>query len=264
MPCRGLLLSTLFAGLLPLAASGTGAPAPAASAPVAAARATDADDPEIQRILRAMGRSSTDGHPDLFGRFTGMRCFAGHDYACALKYFRYGAYYADKFSQMALGLMYADGNGVPKNPPRAWAWLALSASRGYPDFVATRERIGRTLTPAQRAQAAAELARLQKTYGDAVAEPRMLVAMRLALMNMTGSRTGHDSGVITIPGPDHIPGAPTLTPSGFGNPLRDRWYWTPTREYFTQRDAQWGSGTVTVGALKPLAAPAPAASTPSG
>ena len=215
--------------------------------------------PEVQRILRAMGNSSTDGHPDLFGRFTGMRCFADHDYTCALKYFKFGAYYADKFSQMAIGLMYVNGNGVARNPVTAWAWLALAASRGYPGFVATRERIGRQLAPAQRAQAQAQLARLDKTYGDKVAEPRMLADMRLALMNMTGSHTGYDAGVITIPGPGYTEGAPTLTPLGFGNPLRDKWYWTPSREYFAQRDAQWGgTGTVTVGPLQ-QAAGAPAA-----
>lgn len=254
----------LLALLLPSAraqasVSATGAPAAAASAPVASAAQHPSRDPEVQRILRAMGNSSTRGHPDLFGRFTGMRCFADHDYACALKYFKFGAYYADKFSQMAIGLMYANGNGVARNPVTAWAWLALAASRGYPGFVATRERIGRQLTPAQRAQAQAKLSTLDKTYADKVAEPRMLADMRLALMNMTGSHTGYDGGVITIPGPDYTEGAPTLTPFGFGNPLRDKWYWTPGKEYFAQRDAQWGgAGTVTVGPLQ-QAASAPAA-----
>lgn len=228
-----------------------------------------ADSPQVQRILRAMDNSSTLGHPDLYGRFTGMHCFADHHYTCALKYFKYGAYYADKFSQLAVGLMYANGTGVAKNLPLAWAWLALAASRGYPGFVATRERIGHELDAAQRTQAQAELKKLDATYGDAVAEPRMLAAMRMALMNdMTGSRLGYDGGVIIIPGPSYQAGAPTLTPFGFGNPLRDKWYWTPTKQYFVQRDAQWGSGTVTVGPLQNLgkaAQPAHAASsTPQG
>lgn len=217
-----------------------------------------ADNPQVKFILRAMDRSSTQGHPDLFGRFTGMHCFAAQDYACALKYFKYGAYYADKFSELALGLMYANGNGVAKNPVRAWAWLALSASRGYPGFVATRERIGAQLTPAQRKAAEAELKVLDRTYGDKVAMPRMLDAMRLALAQMTGSHTGFDFGVDTY---SDVTG-PQLTPRGFGG-LRDRWYWNP-KDYFQQRDAQWGAGTVSVGALQQVKEPAPATASSSG
>jgi len=251
----------LLAALLivsPAWAAGSVASASAPPQERSAPTASDpAHDPQVERILRAMGNSSTQGHPDLFGRFTGMRCFAAHDYACALKYFKYGAYYADKFSQLAIGLMYDHGQGVPRDPAKAWAWLALSASRGYPEFIATRKRIGARLTPAQRQAGEAELATLEKTYGDSVAMPRMLSSLRLALMNdMTGSRLGFDQGVYTYSAQD-TPGGPQLTPRGFGN-LRDRWYWDP-KDYFQQRDAQWGAGTVTVGPLQ-QAAPAAAAS----
>ncbi len=212
--------------------------------------------PRVQRIILAMGNSSTVGHPDLFGRFAGMRCYANHRYACALKYFKFGAFYADKFSQLALGLMYANGTGVRKNPIKAWAWAALASSRGYPEFVATRKRIGAQLSASERAQAATDLQKLRKTYGDRIAERRMLSDMRLALAQMTGSRTGYDSGVSSIAGPSYTVGAPSLTPLGFGNPLRDKWYWTPSRAYFAQRDAQWGgAGTVRVGPLQQTTIP---------
>ncbi len=251
-----LVLATLPCPLLAWAAAPAAGVATSAQGPSAALARDSAHDPKVARILRAMDDSSTLGHPDLFGRFTGMRCFASHDYACALKYFKYGAYYADKFSQLAIGLMYDHGNGVRKDPSKAWAWLALSASRGYPEFVATRKRIGARLTPAQRKAGEAELATLEKTYGDKVAMPRMLGALRLALMNdMTGSRLGFDQGVYTYSPHDAV--GPQLTPRGFGG-LRDRWYWDP-KDYFQQRDAQWGSGTVTVGALQ-QAAPAHAGS----
>lgn len=250
---RVIRLPLLAALLCPLLAWAT-VPAASVAAPAQAksdAIAKDsAHDPKVERILRAMGNSSTVGHPDFFGRFTGMRCFADHDYACALKYFKYGAYYADKFSELALGLMYAHGNGVAKNPSTAWAWLSLSASRGYPEFVATRKRIGAQLTPAQRKAGEVELATLEKTYGDKVAMPRMLSALRLAMMSdLTGSRLGFDQGVYSYSNET----GPQLTPRGFGG-LRDRWYWDP-KDYFQQRDAQWGTGTVTVGALQQ---PAPA------
>jgi len=247
------LLTALLCPLLAWAAVPAASIAAPAQAKSDAIAKDSAHDPKVERVLRAMGDSSTVGHPDLFGRFTGMRCFASHDYACALKYFKYGAYYADKFSELALGLMYAHGNGVVKNPSTAWAWLSLSASRGYPEFVATRKRIGARLTPAQRKAGEVELATLEKTYGDKVAMPRMLGALRLAMMSdLTGSRLGFDQGVFTYSAHHHLNG-PQLTPRGFGN-LRDRWYWDP-KDYFQQRDAQWGAGTVTVGALQQ---PAPA------
>ncbi|MHB1895703.1 MAG: sel1 repeat family protein [Metallibacterium sp.] len=250
---RLLLLPALLCPLLAWAAVPAASVAAPAQAKSDAIAKDSAHDPKVERILRAMGNSSTVGHPDLFGRFTGMRCFASHDYACALKYFKYGAYYADKFSELALGLMYAHGNGVAKNPSTAWAWLSLSASRGYPEFVATRKRIGARLTPAQRKAGEVELATLEKTYGDKVAMPRMLSALRLAMMSdLTGSRLGFDQGVFTYSA-HNFPTGPQLTPRGFGN-LRDRWYWDP-KDYFQQRDAQWGAGTVTVGALQQ---PAPA------
>jgi hypothetical protein len=253
------LLAVLLCPLLAWAAAPVASVAATAQDQSAAIARDSAHDPKVERILRAMGDSSTLGHPDLFGRFTGTRCFADHDYACALKYFKYGAYYADKFSQLAIGLMYDHGNGVPRDPAKAWAWLALSASRGYPEFVATRKRIGAQLTPAQRTAGEAELATLKKTYGDKVAMPRMLSSLRLALMNdMTGSRLGFDQGVYTYSA-QNTPTGLQLTPRGFGN-LRDRWYWDP-KDYFQQRDAQWGSGTVTVGALQqPASAPASAGS----
>ncbi len=250
-------LVALLGPLLAWAATPVANAAAGAQDQSAAIARDSAHAPKVARILRAMGDSSTLGHPDLFGRFTGMRCFANHDYACALKYFKYGAYYADKFSQLAIGLMYDHGNGVRKDPAKAWAWLALSASRGYPEFVATRKRIGARLTPTQRQAGETELATLEKTYGDKVAMPRMLSSLRLALMNdMTGSRLGFDQGVYTYSAHE-FPSGPQLTPRGFGG-LRDRWYWDP-KDYFQQRDAQWGSGTVTVGALQ-QSAPAPAGS----
>lgn len=260
-PLIPALLCTLAFGLQARAAvpQEHGTPSMRAEAPATAASTAreESDDPEVQFMLRAMDRSSTQGHPDLFGRFTGMHCFATQDYACALKYFKFGAYYADKFSELALGLMYSNGNGVRKDPVKAWAWLALSASRGYPGFVATRERIGAKLTTAQRKAAESELKVLDKTYGDKVAMPRMLGAMRLALSQMTGSHTGFDSGVTTY-SPEV---GPQLTPRGFGG-LRDRWYWDP-KDYFVQRDAQWGSGTVAVGALQQVREPAPASASSS-
>ena len=154
-----------------------------------------ANDPEIQKTLLAMANASTLYHPDLFGEFAGMRCYTHHQYACAKKNFEYGALYADKLSQLSIGLMYVNGEGRNKDPVMAYAWLDLAAERDYPNFVATRDRVKATLTAEQMAQAKALRNTLGERYGDAVAQPRMAVQLRQGLMQMTGSHTGFNSGI---------------------------------------------------------------------
>src|SRR5512142_2910607 len=114
------------------------------------------NDPSVQKTLRAMADASTWYHPDQFGEFAGMRYYAHRQYKDAMKYFEIGAYYADKLSQLSIGLMYMNGEGVAKDAVKAYAWLSLAAERDYPDFVATRNRLKATLTPEQLGAAEAE------------------------------------------------------------------------------------------------------------
>jgi hypothetical protein len=235
------------------------------------ASALDRDDPGIARIVTAMTDASTWGHPDLFGEFTGMKLYAAGHYEGALKYFRYGARYADKLSQLSIGLMYENGQGVQQDHVAACAWLALAAERKYPSFVATRDRVCETLTPAQHDQAVAVLDKLMPEYGDTVAKRRMTVELNLAKMEMTGSRLGFNSGVsqyvgstVTGPGGAIGPalisncGGPTLYIGGVDIPKAgcgSNHFYSPTmwnpQKYFAARDAQW-RGIVTVGAMRDL------------
>ena len=105
------------------------------------------NDPNVQKTLRAMNDASTWYHPDLFGEFAGVQRYAHHEYAGAMKYFLIGAYYADKLSELSIGLMYLNGEGVAKDPVTAYGWLDLAAERDYPDFVATRDRVKASLNP---------------------------------------------------------------------------------------------------------------------
>lgn len=138
-------------------------------------------DAQTERVLTAMDNASTWGHPDLFGEFAGMRHFSEGDYKGAMKYFKIGARYADKLSQLSIGLMYENGNGVEKDPVTACAWLAMAAERKYPSFVQTRDRVCLGLTPAQHDRAVAVLQKLMPEYGDAVAKRRMTLALREAM-----------------------------------------------------------------------------------
>ncbi len=204
--------------------------------------------PAIQKRLNAMTNSSTWGHPDLFGRFNGMIAFASGRYHAALKMFRYGAFYADKMSQLSIGLMYLNGKGVKKNPAKAWAWLAIASSRGYPVFVATRNRVWKTLDLTQRKAAETEHKLLVKTYGDTVTIPRIKSELRQTMLQITGSRTGFNNGISTIAfgSGGNLRQGLTMTPNNFD--AHNAWYWNP-KHYIARRDANW-IGTVQVGALQ--------------
>lgn len=245
-----------------------------ALSPVAHADDDPLDDPGVQKTLRAMANASTWFHPDLFGMTVGMRRYAHKDYAGALKYFEIGAYYADKLSQLSTGLMYMNGEGVKKDPVTAFAWIDLAAERDYPDFVATRDSLKAELTPEQLVQAMQLRAKLAERYGDAVAKPRLAVQLRQGQMQLTGSRTGFDSGVSHLNtkdncGPALVVGGRTVSQAGCGgSDMYAKDNWDPGL-YFAKRDREW-KATVTVGSLEeqgkaidklaqPNAAPVPAA-----
>ena len=219
-----------------------------------------ANDREIRQTLDAMHNASTWFHPDLYGMTLGAQEYAKHQYQAALKHFEFGALYADKFSQLCLGLMHLNGEGTNKDPVTAYAWLDLAAERNYPDFVATRDELKKTLTAAQLVRADATRAELSKRYGDAVAKPRMVMQLHLGMMNFTGSRTGFDSGVMQSSpvhcGPALVIGGRVVPQIGCGakNEFLAKENWLPEL-YFAARDREW-MPNVTVG---PIGQPAASA-----
>lgn len=220
--------------------------------PPAQAAQDDNPKPSVGQVLAAMDRTPTWGHPDLFNEFAGMHRLQAHDYKTAMDFFKKSSRYADKLSQLSVGLMYLNGQGVEKDPVTAFAWVAISAERKYPRFLATRDAIWKTLDAGQRAQAKVLVAKLYTEYGDPVAKKRMAHALNMAKAQMTGSRLGFGtSSVVTMSvgstppacGADTIDGAAQV---GCGNIYAD-WRWDP-KKYFQVRDGAW-KGTVTVGAI---------------
>lgn len=206
----------------------------------------------VDKVLAAMDRTSTWGHPDLFNEFAGMHQLEAGHYKSAMNYLKTSSLYADKLSQLSVGLMYLNGQGVTKDPVTAFAWVAISAERKYPRFLATRDAIWAGLDASQREQAKVLLAKLYTKYGDPTAKPRMVRAMNRARSQMTGSLLGFGSPeVITVStgnpppacGGDTIDGAPQ---TGCGN-IYASWRWDP-KKYFQSRDGAW-EGTVTVGSI---------------
>ena len=216
-----------------------------------------ATDPQIKKIITGMNNASTWGHPDLFGEYAGMRLYSEGHYKSAIQYFKYGARYADKLSQLSIGLMYENGQGVAKDPVTACAWLALASERKFPSFIATRDRVCEALTPTQHDQAVAVLDKLMPEYGDAVAKKRMVRALEMAKTQGTGSRLGFDSGIYTGGVKQDCGGqtAGDAPIAGCGSTdFWSPWRWDP-KKYFAARDAKW-RGTVTVGSLQDMSKPA--------
>ena len=227
------------------------------------------NDPEVQKLLRAVNNAGTWFHPDLDGEFSGIHAYAHGDFAAALKYFERGAYYADKLSQLSLGLMYLNGEGVAKDPATAYAWIDLAAERGYPNYIATREGVKASLTADAIERAAAIGADLRAKYADAVAKPRLSKQMRLGQMQLTGSRAGFDYGPSNAPytfgyswsgisdGKNCMAYDSVVLGAGLENPvagcggsnLNARERWNP-EQYFAARDTLW-KATVDVGAMTP-------------
>ena len=215
-------------------------------------------DKASQEVLAAMSVSSTWGHPDEYGEFTGMQRYAAGNFKAAMKYFLIGARFADKLSQLSIGLMYLNGQGVKKDPVAAFAWVAIAAERKYPQFLATRDAIWAQLDASQREQAKALLEQLYPEYGDPTAKRRMTIRLRLNSTALTGSMLGFGTdsvtsltpGQFTGTGPMPACGAKTIggaAITGCGN-IYASWRWDP-KQYFKARDNEW-KGTVSVGAME--------------
>jgi uncharacterized protein len=200
-----------------------------------------------QRALAEMNDAFIIGHPDLWFEYSGMEEYAKGSYKQAMAYFLKSAWYSDKPSQLSIGLMYLNGQGVERDPVKAYAWAALSAERHYPDFEATRAQIWRQLEPEQRKKAVSLAQQLFAEYGDDVAKPREIRAMRFGWTNIfTYSHViGHgvDSGVVPM-GDGGINCESDKTPRGCMN-IYAKWLWDPDR-YFMVRDAEWNNA-VTAG-----------------
>ena len=59
----------------------------------------------------------------------------------------------DAEAQFILGVMYANGEGVPENYVRAYAWLNLAAAQGHEDAVSGKADLQPRMTAAQIAEA---------------------------------------------------------------------------------------------------------------
>ncbi len=80
----------------------------------------------------------------------GWQAYKRGDYATALKEFRALAEQGDADAQFNLGVMYAEGRGVPKDYVQAYMWLSLAAAQGHePARKARVKKLAKKMTLAQ-------------------------------------------------------------------------------------------------------------------
>jgi len=131
-----------------------------------------------------------DARPGEYYFMQGARAFQKKDYEFAIQMYQVAASWAYKPAEYNLGVMYARGQGVSADLPRAMAWMALAAERNDRHYVDAREAVYAEMTKEQFDQANVIWRELKKTYGDEVALGRAKSRWAEVRSHVTGSHAG--------------------------------------------------------------------------
>ena len=82
----------------------------------------------------------------------GVKAYLADDYATAIEKWRPPAEAGDSESQLYLGMMYFNGNGVKRNHVIAYMWANLAANQGNKASFRIRDFISSNMTKAQIAE----------------------------------------------------------------------------------------------------------------
>lgn len=218
----------------------------AAAAFVAAGTACASDDLTLERPGERL--YAYDEHtPSQRLMVLAQRAYKAGMYEGALGHFKAAARWADKFAQYNVGIMHLRGEGTDYDPLRGWAWLALSAERGYPQFEDAADNLWALFNDSERNRARSILEReLLPDYGDEERLERTAREMRFRLRSATGSRTGSRGlvGMMTVI--DHT-GFPRQGDE-FYDP--DKWNFNSIVEYETRLMERVADGDVGVRELE--------------
>jgi len=83
----------------------------------------------------------------------GCDAYERGDYGTALKEFRPLVDQGDPLAQATLGLMYAEGQGVPQDYVLAHMWMNLAVAKGVQEVVKGRDLLEKNMTTDQIAEA---------------------------------------------------------------------------------------------------------------
>ena len=169
-------------------------------------------DSEYAAAMRDMGNGfntpEADARPGEYYFLLAVHAYRKNDFTFAIQMYEVAAAWAYKPAEYNLAIMYARGQGVAADLPRAMAWAALAAERNEKHYVDAREAIYAELTKEQFEQANVIWRGLKKTYGDEVALRRAKARWAQVKANMTGSRVG-SVGNLTIGVPTANSGDPS-------------------------------------------------------
>lgn len=125
----------------------------------------------------------------------GVQAFKKGQVAFAVEMYETSAAYAYKPAQYNLAVIYAKGQGVAIDLPKALAWATLAAERGDKRYAAARDAIHAALTPEQADEADRHLGELSPKYADATAMKLAKSRWKDARLAATGSRVGFVGGL---------------------------------------------------------------------
>lgn len=237
------LLAMACAILLPMAASA----APVVESSDAVQAVTVDTDKMAMHDYDALVKMAAN-HPNELYRVYANKAAANGNWADAARNFRIAARYADKYSQHRLSMQYWHGVGVGTDRVEAYIWADLAAERGYPQFLAIREKMWAELTPQQQAEVPKRGQKVFDEYADVVAKPRVERAIAQGLRQRTGSHTGFDAGlIISSIGPGN-----QLFGSVGGVSLKTMYDASRTdpKKYWAFEDMVWKNGLVKVGEIE--------------
>ena len=192
-------------------ATAAGSVAGASEAP--AANESPSHDSDYAAAMRLRGYADNtpeaDGRPGEYYFQQGVYAFAKKDYRFAIQMYEVAASWAYKPAEFNLGVIYARGQGVAIDLPRAMAWMALAAERNDARYVDAREAVYATLSKEQFEQANLIWRDLKKTYGDEIALRRAKARWADVRAHITGSRVGFVGHLdVGVPAPHPLVGRP--------------------------------------------------------
>ncbi|MBF6026051.1 SEL1-like repeat protein [Lysobacter niastensis] len=203
------------------------------------------------------------GHPNEEWRLHGLKSYLSGNHDEAVMRFERAAWYADKFSQHYLSLIYWYGEGVPVDRAQAYIWADLAAERGSVPLLAIREKMWASMTPEEQNKVRSTGHDYYVKYGDETARPRAEMEIRRFARTMTGSRLGYRNQQIDITqgGPiqgtfgNSTAGMMTASANSNGTVEGDEFYAeerTSLNTYWAAQDAELGGrGSVGIGPVAP-------------
>lgn len=156
-----------------------------------ARNAASYDSPDAKDRGAGYVEPSSSARPGVYFFKKGVDAFRKDQTKFAIEMYETSAAYAYKPAQYNLAVMYAKGQGVAIDIPRAMAWSALAAERGDKRYVAARDAINADLNEEQVARANAILAELIPKYADETAMRKARSRWKDARLEATGSRLGY-------------------------------------------------------------------------